>query len=62
MRKVTIDRFDGVYAICKDADGRFFAIETRELPKDAKVGARLSIDDVEGTISVEEPPRGKGRK
>ena len=61
MRKVTTHRFEGVYAICKDADGRLFAVETRELPKGTKAGAVLVIDDDAGTLSVEEPPR-RGRK
>ena len=27
MKQITIDRFDGIYAICEDKDKAFFAIE-----------------------------------
>ena len=27
MKQITIDRFDGIYAICEDKDKAFFSIE-----------------------------------
>ena len=43
MKQITIDRFDGIYAICEDKDKAFFAIETSELPQGAKAGDVLKI-------------------
>ena len=45
MKQITIDRFDGIYAICEDKDKAFFAIETSELPQGAKAGDVLKITD-----------------
>ena len=42
MKQITIDRFDGIYAICEDKDKAFFAIETSELPQGAKAGDAVS--------------------
>lgn len=53
MRTVSIDRFEGIYAICEDQDGKFFAIETAELPEGAVEGAVLSIDDAQGSLSID---------
>lgn len=67
MRKLSIDRFEGNFAICeeladqdagvkktraKNKEVRLFGIETKELPGDAAEGTILLIDD-EGRISVE---------
>lgn len=52
MKKMTIDRFDGIYAICEDQDKAFFAIEINELPKGAKAGDVLQITD-EGTLQID---------
>ena len=62
MKRITIDRFDGIYAICEDRDKAFFALELSELPKDAKSGDVLLITD-EGTleIDVEETERRRQR-
>lgn len=62
MKRMTIDRFDGIYAICEDKDKAFFAIELGELPKGAKAGDVLLITD-EGTlqIDVEETERRRRR-
>ncbi|MCI5651318.1 MAG: DUF3006 domain-containing protein [Ruminococcus bromii] len=62
MKRITIDRFDGIYAICEDKDKVFFAIELSELPKGAKSGDVLLITD-EGTleIDVEETERRRQR-
>ena len=62
MKRITIDRFDGIYAICEDKDKAFFAVELSELPKGAKSGDVLLITD-EGTleIDVEETERRRQR-
>lgn len=52
MKRITIDRFDGIYAICEDKDKAFFAIELSELPKGAKSGDVLLITD-EGTLEID---------
>ena len=58
MKQITIDRFDGIYAICEDKDKAFFAIETSELPQGAKAGDVLKItDDGALSIDVEETER-----
>ena len=51
MRKLIIDRMDGKFAICEGGEERMFAIPLEELPKEAKVGSALIIDD-EGVITV----------
>ncbi len=53
MKQITIDRFDGIYAICEDKrTRRFFAIETSELPQGAKAGDVLKITD-DGALSID---------
>ena len=52
MKQITIDRFDGIYAICEDKDKAFFAIETSELPQGAKAGDVLKITD-DGVLSID---------
>ena len=62
MKKMIIDRFDGVYAICEDKDKAFFAIEQTELPAGAKTGDVLVIsDEGELKIDVEETERRRNR-
>ena len=62
MKQITIDRFDGIYAICEDKDKAFFAIETSELPQGAKAGDVLKItDDGALSIDVEETERRRAR-
>lgn len=53
MKILTIDRFEGVYAICEDKDGAKFAINIKELPEGAKEGTCLKISD-DGTLSIDE--------
>ena len=53
MKTLTIDRMEGIYAICTDKDKKYFAIPTSELPQGAAVGAVLGIDDEEGIITLE---------
>ena len=35
MKQLVIDRIDGTFAICVDADQKYFAIEIAELPAGA---------------------------
>ncbi len=51
MRHLTVDRIDGIYAICEDKDRKMFAIPMAELPANVRSGDKLDIDD-EGVISV----------
>ena len=62
MKKMIIDRFEGIYAICEDRDKAFFAIEQSELPAGVKVGDVLKITD-EGTLEIdaEETERRRNR-
>lgn len=62
MKKMIIDRLEGIYAICEDKDKAFFAIEQAELPAGAKVGDVLKITD-EGTLEIdaEETERRRNR-
>lgn len=53
MRQLIIDRFEGKFAICEDEMQRFFAIEVGDLPKEAKAGSVLEIDE-DGGIAVNE--------
>ncbi len=53
MKILSIDRFEGIYAICEDKDGAKFAIPTQELPTGVKEGTCLRISD-DGTLSVDE--------
>lgn len=62
MKSLIIDRFENGYAICEDKNKNFFGIELAELPKGAKSGDVLDIDD-NGTIkiNIEETERRKSR-
>lgn len=51
MRKLTVDRFDGIYAICEDEERKMFAIPTAELPANVREGDKLEIDN-DGVITV----------
>lgn len=53
MKKIFIERFEGIYAICEDDDGAKFAIPTAELPDGAKGSDCIVISD-EGTLSIDE--------
>ncbi len=55
MKKLIIDRFEGIYAICESPDRESFAIPVKELPKEAKAGSVLLItDEGELTLSSDE--------
>ncbi|MCH5353473.1 MAG: DUF3006 domain-containing protein [Acutalibacter sp.] len=60
-RYLVIDRFEGKYAICEDAEQKYFAIETAELPPDAKEGSVLLISD-EGTLFLDAAETDRRRK
>ncbi len=51
MKTLIIDRFENGYAICEDDNCNFFGIVLEEIPKGAKEGDVLNIDD-EGNIAV----------
>lgn len=51
--KVSIDRFEGAYAICEDDKCRLYAIEKGELPKDAREGSIIELSD-DGSIVIDE--------
>lgn len=51
MRHFTVDRIDGIYAICEDKERKMFAIPKGELPANIREGDKLDIDD-EGVITV----------
>jgi hypothetical protein len=61
MRTLTIDRFEGTYAICEDSEEKFFAIDVSELPAGAKEGDVLNVDDAQGTISIDGEATAKKR-
>lgn len=62
MRQLTIDRYEGKYAICEDQEQKYFAIEISELPEGAKPGSVLAISD-EGQLilDLEETQRRRQR-
>lgn len=53
MKQLSIDRFEGKFAICEDAEEKYFAIETSELPEGAREGDVLRITD-EGELLLDE--------
>ena len=53
MKQLSIDRFEGKFAICEDSEEKFYAIETSELPEGAKEGDVLRITD-EGELLIDE--------
>ena len=52
-KKIVIDRFEGIYAICEDQDQKLFAIEIAELPVGAKEGHVIEIGN-DGTLSIDQ--------
>lgn len=45
MKRVSVDRFEGIYTICIDKDKNFFAIETSEMPSGVREGSIIDITD-----------------
>jgi hypothetical protein len=62
MRIISIDRYEGTLAICEDKDGKFFGIESSELPEGACEGTVLKIDDEAGTLTIDETETNRRRK
>lgn len=61
-KQLIIDRFEGKYAICEDAEQKYFAIETAELPPDVEEGSVLAIsDEGELTVDAEETQRRRAK-
>lgn len=52
MKNLVVDRFEGNYAICEDAEKKLFAIDQSELPQGTKEGDVLAISD-EGTLTFD---------
>lgn len=52
MKTLTIDRLEGIYAICRDAEKKYFALELSELPKNVAPGDVLTVNDEAGTVSL----------
>lgn len=61
MKILSIDRFEGVYAICEDKDGAKFAIPAQEVPQGAKEGTCLQISD-EGILTIDEEATARKKK
>ena len=61
MRHLTVDRMDGIYAICEDAERRMFAIPLADLPAKVREGDKLYIDD-EGTVFINDQATQAARK
>ena len=51
MRKLKVEKLEGIYVFCSDSEKKFFAIEQGEAPAGVKPGDYLQIDD-EGQITV----------
>jgi hypothetical protein len=62
LKTLTVDRMEGIYAICEDKDQKFFAIETSELPKGTNIGDVIAVDDETGTLSIDEQETAKRKK
>ncbi len=52
--KITIDRFEGQYAVCENEDGTSMAIDQSKLPKAVRVGDVLDLGGDEITIDTGE--------
>jgi len=52
MKYLSIDRFEGQYAICEDSDQKYFAILINELPQGASETDVLRIED-DGTLCID---------
>lgn len=61
MKKLTVDRFDGIYAICEDKERKMYAIPTAELPANVREGDKLEIND-EGIITINAEATASDRK
>ncbi len=57
--KVTIDRFEGNYAVCEKESGTMINIEKSKLPSQAKEGDILIINDEVIEIDISETKKRK---
>ncbi len=57
--KVTIDRFEGNYAVCEKESGTMINIEKSKLPSEAKEGDILIINDEVIEIDISETKKRK---
>lgn len=57
--KVTIDRFEGNYAVCENENREILNIERNTLPKAAKEGDVLNIENNLITIDITETEKRK---
>jgi pyruvate kinase len=57
--KVIIDRFEGEYAVCEKEDREMMDIKRDSLPKEAKEGDVLYIEDDKIIVDVEETEKRK---
>ena len=62
MKQLSIDRFEGKFAICEDSEEKYYAIETSELPEGAKEGDVLRITDEGETRARRERIAAKQRR
>ncbi|MFU0833202.1 MAG: DUF3006 domain-containing protein [Oscillospiraceae bacterium] len=53
MKTLTINRMEGIYAICEDKNKKYYAIEISDLPQGASAGDVLKVDDVEGSLTID---------
>ena len=54
---VTIDRFEGIYAVCEKEDRTMIDIKRINIPKSAKEGDILNVEGNSITINKEEIER-----
>lgn len=63
MKTLTIDRMEGIYAICTDQTQKdkqkFFGIQISELPSGAAAGDIIEIDDETGSLNLRKAPTRK---
>lgn len=56
MKTLTIDRMEGIYAICTDTaqkdKQKFFGIQISELPNGAAAGDTIQVDDETGSLTL----------
>ncbi|MCB2305608.1 DUF3006 domain-containing protein [Clostridium estertheticum] len=57
--KVTIDRFEGFYAVCEKEDRAMMNIKRNDIPSEAKEGDVLNIINDKITIDNEETKKRK---
>jgi hypothetical protein len=57
--KVTIDRFEGNFAVCEKEDRNMIDIEKIKIPPEAKEGDVLNIEGHVITIDIEETNKRK---